>query len=205
VGAAGVEPLALALGLSVTGTYSHIARLARAGLVVRVPVGDGGGGLVAITRAGARVAREHGSGGGVVVPSSSSPATGRHARAVSWVAASAQLRGRRWLRPADLRAETGWQVQRDDGARHVPDVGLVYDANRVAVEVELHAKAPRRVQAILAGYRRLTDHGALTGVFYAVDRRDVAALVRREPDRALLGRSLQVGPLETIIANTWIL
>ncbi len=95
----------------------------------------------AITRAGARVAREHGAVW-VVAPNSSSASTGRHARAISWVAASSELRGRRWLGPAELRADSGWRVARDDGARHAPDLGLVYDGKRIALEVELHAKAP---------------------------------------------------------------
>ncbi len=200
LGIAGVEPSALALGLSVTVAYSHLARLAREGLVVRVVVGDGGGGVFAITRAGARVAREHGAVG-VVAPNSSSASTGRHARAISWVAASSELRGRRWLGPAELRAESGWRVARDDGARHAPDLGLVYDGKRVALEVELHAKAPARLQAILRGYRGLIDRGALTSVAYVVDRRDVSALVRRQADLALLGDSLRVGPLEGIVAT----
>lgn len=201
LGVAGVEPLAVALGLSASTTYSHVARLADEKLVVRVAVGDGGGGVVAITRAGARVGREE-TGAAVVTPASSSPSTGRHARAVSWVAASAELRGWRWLGPAELRVDSGWRVQRDDGARHAPDLGLIYGTTRRAVEVELHAKAPARLQAILRGYRGLIDHSTLTAVSYVVDRRDVAALIERQGELALLGRDLQVGPLEAIVANT---
>lgn len=201
LGVAGIEPLAFGLGLNVPVTYSHVARLVADGLAVRVIVGDGGGGAVAITRAGARLAREL-AVAGVVAPNSSSPSTGRHARAVSWVAAGAELRGWRWLGPAQLRADSGWRVRRDDGARHAPDLGLVYDGNRIAVEVELHAKAPARVAAILRGYRGLIDRGALTAVSYVVDRDDVAALIGRQADLALLGRWLHVGPLEAIVAKT---
>jgi len=135
----------------------------------------------------------------VVSPRSAAPSSARHGRAVSWVAASAELRGWGWLGPAQLRGDTGWRVHRDDGARHAPDLGLVYDGNRIAVEVELHAKAPARLQAILRGYRGLIDRAGLTGVSYVVDRRDVAALVRRQADAALLGRELHVGSLETVI------
>jgi len=90
-------------------------------------------------------------------------------------------------------------VQREDGARHAPDLGLVRDGSRTAIEVELHAKAPRRLAVILGGYRALIDHGALSGVSYVVDRRDVAALVRRQADAALLGADLHVGPLAPLI------
>jgi len=110
-----------------------------------------------LTRAGARACVESGVVG-VVSPRSSAPSSARHGRAVSWVAASAEVRGWRWLGPADLRTEVErWRVRRDDGARHLPDLGLMFDGHRVAVEVELHAKAPGRVRAILRGYRRLID------------------------------------------------
>ena len=51
----GLEPLALAHRLSQRTTYSHVERLAGAGLVDRIY--DRKGTLVAITRAGRRVAR----------------------------------------------------------------------------------------------------------------------------------------------------
>ena len=50
LGVAGVEPLACTLKLSLGATYSHTRRLAKAGLVWRVPLGDGGGEAVAISR-----------------------------------------------------------------------------------------------------------------------------------------------------------
>src|SRR3954463_7828868 len=48
----GMEPLGLALGLGWRVTYSHVERLAAAGLVVRGY--DAGGSVVAITAAGRR-------------------------------------------------------------------------------------------------------------------------------------------------------
>ena len=54
LGVAGVEPAALALGLSRSAMYSHVARLERAGLLTCVVAGDGRGGVVVLTRAGAR-------------------------------------------------------------------------------------------------------------------------------------------------------
>lgn len=78
------------------------------------------------------------------------------------MAASAELRGWRWLGPAELRDDERWRLRRDDGARHLPDLGLIYNGHRIAIEVELQPKAPQRVRAILRGYRELLDRGALT-------------------------------------------
>jgi hypothetical protein len=96
LGVAGVEPERLALGISQAVAYSHIARLAREGLLWRVRVGDGQGGAVAITRAGARVARAQGASG-VIAVRSAAPSLARHGRAVSWVAASLELRDLQWV------------------------------------------------------------------------------------------------------------
>jgi hypothetical protein len=199
LGLAGIEPTALALGLHERTVYSHLERLAGDGLVARAPGADGGGGVVVLTRAGARACVERGVSG-VVSPRSTAPSSARHGRAVSWVAASAELRDWGWLGPAELRSDGGWQVRRDDGARHLPDLGLIIDGQRVAVEVELHAKAPARVRAILRGYRGLIDQGALSAVSYVADRPDVVALVEREARAARLDGSLEVGPLEAVIA-----
>ncbi len=201
LGTAGIEPLALALDLHERTVYSHLERLADAGLVTRAIGADGGGGVAVLTRAGARACVEQGCSG-IVSPRSTAPSSARHGRAVSWVAASAEVRGWRWLGPAELREDERWRLRRDDGARHLPDLGLIYDGQRVAVEVELQPKAPRRVQAILRGYRGLIDRGALTAVTYVTDRPDVAALVRREAQAAMLGSALRVGPLATVIATT---
>lgn len=198
LGVAGMEPLALALNLSERAVYSHVRRLGRDGLVERVSGGDGDGGIAVLTRAGARVSEARGTRH-VVSPRSAAPSSARHGRAVSWVAASAEVRGWRWLGPAELRAEAGWRVQREDGARHMPDLGFVVKGQRIAVEVELHVKAPRRVRAILRGYRALIDAGSLTAVTYVTDRPDVAALIEREARATLLGAALEVGPMDTVI------
>ena len=180
LGVAGVEPARLMLGVSQAVAYSHIERLSRSGLLWRVGVGDGQGGVVAITRAGVRVARLHGATG-VVSVRSAAPSLGRHGRAVSWVAASLELRGWKWLGPAELRTEPGWRAQRDDGSRHSPDLGLVHaDGRRTAIEVELQPKSRARLASILGGYRELIHAGLLSDVSYVTDRTDVTELVRRE-------------------------
>ena len=173
LGVAGVEPARLMLDVSQAVAYSHIDRLSRSGLLWRVGVGDGHGGVVAITRAGARVARLQGAIG-VVSVRSAAPSLGRHGRAVSWVAASLELRGWQWLGPAGLRIEAGWRAQRGDGSRHSPDLGLVHaDGRRTAIEVELQPKSRARLASILGGYRELIHAGLLSDVSYVTDRTDV--------------------------------
>lgn len=201
LGLAGIEPMALALDLHERTVYSHLERLGREGLVIRAVGADGGGGVAVLTRTGARLSVEAGASG-IVSPRSTAPSSARHGRAVSWVAASAEARGWQWLGPAQLREDDRWRLRRDDGARHLPDLGLLYDSQRIAVEVELHAKAPQRVRVILRGYRDLIDRGALSAVTYVTDRDDVAALISREASAAVLGDSLRVGPLATLIAKT---
>jgi hypothetical protein len=117
------------------------------------------------------------------------------------VAALADVRDWPWLGPAELGADDRWRVRRDDGARHRPDLGLVIRGQRVAVEVELHAKAPARLKAILRGYRELIERGAIGGVSYVVDRHDVGALVEREAQSVRLAKALAVGSLETVMAS----
>jgi len=153
LGMSGVEPARLVLGISQAAVYSHVARLSQEGLLWRVRLGDGEGGVVAITRAGARLARARGARGAVSARAVA-PRSGRHGRAVSWVAASLTLRGLEWLGPAEIRAGSGWRSQRDDGTRHTPDLGLVLaDRHRTAIEVELHPKSKDRLAQILGGYR----------------------------------------------------
>lgn len=202
LGVAGIEPVRLMLGISQAVAYSHVDRLSRAGLLWRVRVGDGQGGVIAITRKGARVAAEHGATG-VVSVRSAAPSLARHGRAVSWVAASLALREWRWLGPAEQRAEGGWRVQRDDGTTHAPDLGMVDPSGRrTAIEVELQPKARARLRSILGGYRGLVRSGLVDGVSYVTDRRDVADLVRREAEAVLVADHVQIGPLDHIVEAT---
>jgi hypothetical protein len=189
------------LGISQAVVYSHIERLARAGLLWRVRIGDGQGGAIAITRKGARVARERGTTG-VVSVRSAAPTLGRHGRAVSWVAASLELRGWEWLGPAELRAGSGWRAERDDGTRHSPDLGMVSpDGRRTAIEVELQPKSRARLVSILSGYRGLVRAGLVDEVSYVTDRSDVADLVRRQAEAALIGQHVKIGPLDRIVES----
>jgi DNA-binding transcriptional ArsR family regulator len=137
---AGIEPLGHAFGFGRRATYSHLERLARAGMVVRAF--DAGGSVVAITAAGRRAIAEdrgdvragalHGSGL-------------RHARAVSWVAALLTLRGGEWVSDREMRARPGWRVPVVWAAHrfNYPDLGAVRcGAVRCgAVRLRVHTKA----------------------------------------------------------------
>src|SRR5689334_15200861 len=179
---AGIEPFGLALGFGRRATYSHIQRLASAGFVTRAF--DSGGSVVAITTAGrraiaadrgdVRVGATHGSGL-------------RHARAVSWVAALATLRGRTWISDREARGSAEWLIPvvwAQHRGQHRPDLGIELDGVRVAVEVELSHKSPRRLQAILAGHEVAISSGRIGGgLIYVSDRPDVLAAVERAAQR----------------------
>jgi hypothetical protein len=203
LGVAGVEPLALALGLALRTTYSHISRLAKAGLVWRVPIRDAGGGAVAISPKGARRRRDDGLP--AVATKSQVPSTGEHSRAVSWLAANFEQRdGFAWLGPAELRKDRGaWRVQRDDGAGHMPDLGVIdSDGRRIAIEVELHSKSHDRLRAILRGYRHQLDRGALAQVGYVMSKPSVARLVCQQASAVYLRDGLQCVTLDRVIERT---
>lgn len=202
LGVAGIEPLAYALHISVRTTYDHIRRLEQAGLVARIRHRDGGGGMVAITRKGGSWVRDDDLP--AVFPKSQVPTTGVHSRAVSWVVADFALRGSGyWLGPAELRRDEGWRVQRDDGAGHFPDLGIVTDVGtRIAIEVELHSKSNTRLRAILRDYDRLVTRGSLHRVTYVYTRPAVARAVHRQSRAVYFVRDgIRFAKLEAVIES----
>ncbi|MDA0141184.1 hypothetical protein [Solirubrobacter deserti] len=193
---AGIEPLWCAIGVGWRTGYSHVERLEKAGLVERTF--DPGGSVVSIIAAGRRAvaadhrtirARTHGSGL-------------RHARAVSWVAALVTVRERIWVSDLEARSREAWLVPvvwADRRARHRPGLGIELRGARIAVEVELSAKAPRRLDAILGGYEHALASGALAGLIYVSDRPDVLEAVNRSAARVGLPRSkLRTRTLESV-------
>ncbi len=171
-----------ALGFGWRATYSHIQRLADAGLLERVHDRDGS--VVAITREGRRAI---GADGGDSRLAATRGSGLRHARAVSWVTALLTLRGREWVSDHEARDLPEWQIPviwTHHRATHRPDIGATIAGARVAVEVELSHKAPRRLRAILAGYEHAISNGGLPGgVLYVSDRADVLAAVERAAAR----------------------
>lgn len=182
VDVAGLEPWGRAMGFGWRATYSHAARLQAAGLAVRLY--DREGSVLAITGAGRRL----------VCADGGEPRLGatrglglRHARAVSWIAALLTVRDREWVSDRELRGRPDWQVPvfwTKCYGTHRPDAGVVVAGRRVAVEVELSHKAPRRLRAILSGYEALIADGTLDGgLLYISDRADVMSTVARAAAR----------------------
>ena len=177
-----MEPWGLALGFGRRATYSHIERLQTAGLAMRLY--DREGSVLAITAAGRRRVQAEGGEPRLRVLRGVGL---RHARAVSWVAAMLTVRDRTWLNERELRNRPDWLVPvflSNSSGTHRPDVGAEVGGRRVAVEVELSHKPPRRLRAILAGYEALIAHGTLDGVLYVSDRDDVLHCVTRAAQRA---------------------
>jgi len=146
---AGSEPFGLAHRLGERATYSHVERLARAGLVARIYDRDGS--LVAITLAGRRAARPDVFDGRLPRGGLVRNAQSAHARAISWMAARTTLRGHPWFSDREMRSLPEWQVSVFGTRRgkHRPDHAVINGRFRVAVEVELTAKSPSRLRAIL--------------------------------------------------------
>lgn len=176
---AGREPLGLAHRLGDRALYSHVQRLADAGLVIRIYDRDGS--LVAITKEGRRTTRPdifdaRPPRGGLVRNGQSA-----HARAVSWVAARSTLRGYEWVSDREMRSLPAWQVPVIWSRRgaHRPDHGLRMGTGRVAVEVELTAKSPGRLRAILSGYENAIFDGRFVALIYVCNDPAVARGVKR--------------------------
>lgn len=198
---AGREALRCAMGWSVPGAYSHAQRLAGAGYLIAVY--DREGSVLAITRAGRRALRTDGPN----LPATRlrDPAL-RHSRAVSWVAALLTQRDREWISDSEARHDPSWQVPvLWPGRRgsHRPDLGAIVAGQRVAIEVELSAKARPRLDAILAGYEHLIAAGRLGGgVLYISDRADVLAAAQRAAVRAgLPAEHFRTSTLERIATD----
>lgn len=169
------------MGFGWRTTYSHAERLAAAGLAVRIY--DREGSVVAITGAGRRLVC---ADGGEARLGATRGLGLRHARAVSWVAALLTARGRSWVSDRELRERPDWRIPvfwSHSRGTHRPDAGAQVGGRRVAVEVELSHKAPRRLRAILAGYEAVLAEGALDGVVYVSDRVDVLRAVTRAATR----------------------
>lgn len=200
---AGLEPLALAHRLGLRAVHSHVQRLAAAGLVERIY--DRNGSVVAITRAGRSAVRPELHDPRAAAASLAGGALTSHARATSWTAARATLRGMPWVSDREIRSLPGWQVPviwRQPG-RHRPDLGVIINGARIAVEVELTGKAARRLYAILAGYQQQIVTGRLAGILYVTDRPTVAGAVERAAGAVGIDRRrLRLLPLDDLESET---
>lgn len=200
---AGIEPLALAHRLGLRAVHSHVQRLAAAGLVERIY--DRNGSVVAITRAGRTAVRPEVHDPRAAAASLAGGALTSHARATSWTAARATLRGMPWVSDREIRSLPGWQVPViwTQPGRHRSDLGVLVNGARVAVEVELSAKAARRLHAIMAGYQQQFATGRLAGVLYVVDNPAVRNAIERTATAVAMDRRrLRLLELETLQNET---
>jgi hypothetical protein len=177
IGAVTGEALARRDGCSVPSARGRLVAGARAGLLcshrplARQPA------LFALTRQGSRFCGLPG-----VTPARVSPATAVHAIACASVAATLEraypdhrLVGERELlgaagdQAATLAGDASRAVARIGGVGHRPDLVLLPDASSTelptAVEVELTAKSPSRLQAICRAWARAR---CVAGVLYVV-------------------------------------
>jgi hypothetical protein len=94
------------------------------------------------------------------------------------VAARATLHHRPWVSEREMVRTSGWcfDLVWAERRTHRADLGLTSGGSRVAVEVELTARAPARLRAVLAGYRHRIQTGALERVVYVCDDPLVARL-----------------------------
>lgn len=147
---------------------SHARRLERDGWLERHAMTRGSGSLFVATQAGVRFA------GLALRPAGPpSPVWWAHDCACAWTAAWLTVRGREWLGPRELLGDDSWagnvRWRTRQGTRslgHRPDLGVLLDGRRYAVEVELTQKANERLKAVLAMYTAQVGQKKLTGVIY---------------------------------------
>jgi hypothetical protein len=196
IGAGGVEEVAAACGMSPASARARLRALERDGLARQARLLHGEPALHVLTRRGLRAAGRPELG-----PVTLSASGFAHHLAVARVAVAlgrehGAVQGERELRALEraagrplASAELGWAA---DGSRalHRPDL-LCWDGTApIAVEVELTAKAPDRLRAIVRAWARSRDVAGVVYYASAHAARAVAVAVRREQagDRvALLG------------------
>jgi hypothetical protein len=213
LGASPSEPIALVMRWRQTVLHDHLARLAHAGLVRRIPMTRGHGSLIVVTPEGARMA----SSAGATAPRNVAPTSWAHTVACAWVAAWFETRGRDWLSSREIGHDDRWNgsVVYEDGygrtqrITHRPDlVTCIGQPGRpVAIEVELQRKSAARMRGILGMYaQRTTEQGAeLAGVVYITGSENVAKGIRTAAAAIELGEHpagrLRLLTLEHVIAQ----
>jgi len=174
---AGIEPLGLALGFGRRATYSHLARLADAGLVVRAYDPDGS--VVAITAAGRRAL----NGPRAQVRLGATRGRGlQHVRAVSWVAALLTIRARAWVQrardaPRPVVARPGpvvRQRQRSPPGSRSPRRGRARGGRG-----GLWRTSRNRLLATLSGYEDAIASTRIAGLISVSDRAGVLDRLKR--------------------------
>ena len=183
---------------------SHARRLEQEGWLERHAMTRGSGSLFVATSAGVRFA------GLALRPAGPpSPVWWAHDCACAWTAAWLTVREREWLGPRELLGEDSWagdvswrtrQGTRSSG--HRPDLGVLVDARRYAVEVELTQKASDRFRAVLAMYAAQVRQKRLAGVIYVCGDAHEQDRVKEAAESVGLPEvALRVEPLAGIISQ----
>jgi hypothetical protein len=88
----------------------------------------------------------------VVSARSVAPSSARHGRSVSWVATSLELRGLRWLGPAELRPKSNDRLQAIlGGYRELIRAGQLTDVSYVTDRHDVSELVRRQADAALVG------------------------------------------------------
>jgi hypothetical protein len=189
----GVVPrraVAIWAGTARAVTAARERRLREAGLIeVRPGFGDSGR-IVICKRAGLRAAcREE------LPAPTPSPASLVHSAASAHVAAQLERQGHRVLSEREIAATERAEGKRIYSAQyrerfHRPDLVLLDDPP-VAIEVELTAKSPRRLQGILRAWRGTLARNQFGLIRYLCAPRAFGA-VERAADRVRLDEGLEI-------------
>lgn len=180
-GVVAISHVMAALRMGRTAAYRRVAVLIEAGYLSRLSLLHAEPSLICATRAGLRYA------GLGLSPAALSPGSVGH-----WLccASTAQLLAEefgaeRILTERELAMWERIEAKPIASARlgerrlHRPDLAVLGEAGTLAIEVELSAKAPRRLEAIMRGWRRASW---VAGVRYYC----AAGAARRAVERAIL-------------------
>ena len=185
LGAADPGHVMARFGMGRTVTYRRLAALEAAGLIERSRLLHAQSGLTTATRAGLRLCGLEDLGVARV-----SAASVAHWQASTTVAVLLERRhghgnvgGVREIRAAERATGRPVATCEVGSSAHLPDLVVWGPAGPglpggIAVEVELTAKAPRRLEQIVRGWRRAVSQGVVSRVLYVCSPEALRAVER---------------------------
>ena len=187
VGAASARTWAAAVGWSEPTARSHTVRLQRAGLLSRARRLQGAGGpLLYATPLGLQETGVE----AVALRRAPAPITMAHHEACAQTAAYLTLRDREMIAPRELLLDERWvgELEWEEHGQlrrrgHRPDfIATVGDGRSLAIEVELTAKSPARLRAVLGMYAAWLAEERIDSLLYVVGgARERRQLMREAP------------------------
>jgi hypothetical protein len=183
------------MGWELPTVRSHTVRLQRAGLLARVARPQGHGGpLLYATALGIQSAGVE----AVAYRKPPAPVSFAHLTACAEMGAYLTVRGREMIAPRELLLDERWVGQLEWSEHgetrrrgHRPDfVATVAEDRSMAIEVELTAKSPERLRAVLSMYLAWLASDRIDSLLYVVaGARERRSLLREAPKV-----DLEVGP-----------